>query len=131
MDAKWCLSIIVLFDFGAAFPSIVQHWFCRVFRAVGIPEGAIHVSWSMYWTVMGFGRTDCAVTVSLFLIRSGVLQGCPFVGSYFVLALDPFLQAFDADVVKTGKGVIGVCADDIGASLTSISLLGDYGPRDF
>ena len=44
---------------------------------------------------------------------------------YFVLALDVFLQAFEVAVVQPKKGVIGACADDIGASLASITALID------
>ena len=79
----------------------------------------------MYWLVMGFGRVDHAVSHFLFMIYFGVLQGCPLSADFFVLAIDPFLQAFELSVVQAGKGVIGACADDIGASLASIVHLVD------
>ena len=125
MDTSKLLPIIALFDFGAAFPSVLHQWLWRVLRAVGLPLGAIDLGWSLYWFVMWFGKINNAVTHFLFMIFSGVLQGCPLSGSFFVFAIDPFLQAFDLAVVQPGKGVIGACADDIGASLASIQTLVD------
>jgi hypothetical protein len=124
MNPDSLLPVLALFDFGAAFPSVVHQWLVLVFRSVKLPEGALNVGLAKYWMVMAFGRANHVVTF-LFMIWSGVLQGCPLSGSFFVLAIDPFLQAFEKSIVQPGKGVIGACADDIGAALASIDSLTD------
>ena len=128
MSSSSLLPIVALFDYGAAFPSVIHRWLFLILRRIGLPLGAINIGVLMYSMVMGFGRGDQGITVFLFMILSGVLQGCPLSGSFFVLCLDPFLQAFDCVIVQPQLGVTGACADDIGASLSSINLLSTMFP---
>lgn len=70
-----------------------------------------------------FGRFGPDATTFLFRILRGVIQACPISGTAFVVALDPFLQMFEHRVCRTNLGVVAACADDIGASLVSMTAL--------
>ena len=72
----------------------------------------------------------------LWLIRSGVLQGCPLSGLLFSVATDPFARPFEKiqtspqtklllDPQNTSKHNVAVrlCADDVGAAMSSILAL--------
>eukprot|EP00973_Karenia_brevis_P048310 6706598-Karenia_brevis.AAC.1 len=106
MDSSLFLPVLAFFDFGAAFPSVLHQWLMLVFYSIGLPQGAINIGWSMYWMVMGFGSSHQGVSAFLFMIWSGVLQGCPLSGTFFVFAIDPFLQAFEAAIVHADRGVV-------------------------
>ena len=56
-------------------------------------------------------------------IKCGILQGCPASGLLFNVAIDPFLCAFDKDIVQTGQGQVKACADDVGAVLKKLGSL--------
>ena len=53
-------------------------------------------------------------------IQAGVLQGCPFSGSIFAIALDPILAFMEKRLRRGSLGIVRACADDIGAALSSI-----------
>ena len=59
----------------------------------------------------------------LFTIKCGVLQGCPFSGTLFVLAIDPQLTFFEKHIHNPGLGKVYACADDIGAALKDLKSL--------
>ena len=109
--------IIALFDFIAAFPSVLRRWLFLVLTVCDLPIGMIRICESMYWLAQGVGRSFGHHAVFLYWIWSGVLQGCPLSGSLFVLAIDPFLDKFYKLVHSVGLGKLGACADDIGAVL--------------
>lgn len=73
--------------------------------------------------VSAFGRLDSAADVFLFWFASGVLQGCPLAGSFFVIAKDAVFSLFVDTIDHHGQGVVWGCADDIGAALADICLL--------
>ena len=60
------------------------------------------------------------VMVFLFMIVSGVLQGCPLSGTLFVLVIDPLLWSFKRKLSST---VVRTCADDIGMALRRLDEL--------
>ena len=64
-----------------------------------------------------------AEVVFLFLIRSGVIQGCPLASFCFVISFDPFLNLFDRIIEKKNLGIVRACADDVGCALYSIEAL--------
>jgi len=59
----------------------------------------------------------------LFLITSGVVQGCPLSGLLFALASDPTLNCFDERLVSGAEALVAACDDDIGMAIKSIELL--------
>lgn len=56
----------------------------------------------------------------LYLVTSGVLQGCPLSGSLFVIAIDPLLCKFERYILDKSLGTVTACADDIGAFLEGL-----------
>ena len=114
--------ILALWDFAAAFPSVLHAWIFMVIRAYEFPGGAQNLINAMYFMNHTYLNLESA-TVFLFVFLSGVLQGCPLSGMLFDVALDPFLRWFDAAVRPDFDGVIRACADDIGGSLARLEVL--------
>ncbi len=56
----------------------------------------------------------------LYDVTSGVLQGCPLSGIFFVWAMDVFIRMMTKKVQERGLGILRICADDVGAALRSI-----------
>eukprot|EP00973_Karenia_brevis_P032721 4517312-Karenia_brevis.AAC.1 len=52
-------------------------------------------------------------------VRNGVFQGCPLASPPIVIAMDPFVQVFAAEIDSLGIGVSCLCADEIGIALRS------------
>eukprot|EP00959_Pyramimonas_sp_CCMP1952_P262345 5485714-Pyramimonas_sp.AAC.1 len=73
----------------------------------------------LYINVMCFGALAGQV-LELFLVTSGIIQGCPGSGSLFSLAVDPFLQKFRAVTDACNKGRTRACADDIGMTIRDL-----------
>ena len=114
--------MLSMFDFGAAFPSLLHALLFAVLKAAQLPLGAFNVISSMYVLVVAFARAGCdAASEFLFVIMRGVLQGCPLSGSLFVIDLNPLLDMFVGALAgpegDEPVGIIRVCADDIGAPL--------------
>ena len=82
-----------------------------------------NIAWGIYSMVSGIGRLDDGSSCLLFFIFSGVLQGCPLAGSFFTIAMDPFLRHFEELIENSERGIVRACADDVGASLRDISSL--------
>jgi hypothetical protein len=64
----------------------------------------------------------------LFIVLSGVLQGCPLSGSLFVIVIDPLLHIFRIKLEDTALGKVRACADDVGVALKvfkALSILHD------
>ena len=51
----------------------------------------------------------------MYVVLSGVLQGCPSSRILFALIMEPFLNMFLVQIVTPGCGHIRACADDVGA----------------
>ena len=115
-DASMFLPILMFFDFAAAFPSVLHRWLFKVIEKQGMPEGMRNVVKALYSNCKAFMRTPSGLHF-LFVILSGVLQGCPFSGTLFVLVLDPFLRRIHSLVDCRGLGITRACADDIGMVL--------------
>ena len=80
--------------------------------------------------------TNAGGMMLLWLIQSGVLQGCPLSGLLFVVAIDPFSRAFeklqtsqslkqliDPHSLSKHNVLVRLCCDDVGAALSSIVAL--------
>jgi len=116
------IPILVLFDFAAAFPSISHAWLRAVLVAVNIPRGLLNLFNKLYSKNEAYMCSHGCIKW-LFTVLSGVLQGCPFSGSLFVIAMDPLLHMFKTHIESQGLGLIRACADDIGASLSRLDAL--------
>ena len=68
--------------------------------------------------------------ILLWLVRSGVLQGCPLSGLLFSIAMDPFACAFDRLQQRLNTQRLNVCvrlcADDVGAAIAKIDMLKSF-----
>ena len=117
MDESLFFPVLALFDFGSAFPSLIQQWMFLVFQVIGIPEGAYHILNAVYFVVQAVGRIAGSSSRHLFFILSGIIQGCPLAGTCFAIAMDPFLALFKHTVDDQCLGCIRACSDDIGAAL--------------
>ena len=87
-----------------------------------LPIGLRHFIRGIYASAAAVGRAGQDVTF-LFFILSGVIQGCPLASFCFVVAFDPFLNLFDEIIEKKGRGIVRVCADDVGMMLSSLDFL--------
>ena len=115
-------SLTSLYDFAAAFPSMSNTWIAACLTALGIPSGAHNLIMSMCCLNLAHSAVGGAL-IPLFLILSGVLQGCPLSGFLFAVGVDPFLWWMYKVIELAGLGKIRVCADDIGIALKNISAL--------
>ena len=113
------MPIAALFDYAAAFPSVSHAWLRAVLSKIQIPRGIMNAFQALYEGNEGYTSMGGLMS-RIFTISCGVLQGCPFSGSLFVIAIDPLLYLFEKYIVSPGMGHIYACADDIGASLASL-----------
>ncbi len=120
-QVKW-LPILALFDFAAAFPSIIHGWIFCCLRHRGFPPGFICFIEAIYHKAHA-----CAFvgghTKILFYFLAGVLQGCPASAFLFNLAVDPFLNFLQISLAVRSGGILRACADDIGAALRTLATL--------
>jgi hypothetical protein len=119
--------VIALFDYAAAFPSVIHAWIMLVLEGIGAPQVFIALIKGFYF----WCRTATSIAGQvhfLFLILSGVLQGCPLSGMIFAIAIDPFLRYIDASIDLKGLGMTRACADDIAVALASLAGLADLLP---
>ena len=116
------LACIVLFDFAAAFPSVIHKWIRMVLHAAEAPEGLINVFEAMYSKNVALMLLEGAYLV-LFEIVSGFLQGCPLSGMIFNIAIDPLLWCFSKLIILPKLGFVLACADDFGATMKRLEYL--------
>ena len=110
------LPLTVLFDFAAAFPSVAHRWLQSILKTINIPTGMLNAFSTLYSGHEGFGKVG-GILRWLFSVKCGILQGCPFSGTLFVIAIDPLLIMFEHYIHKPRLGAIYACADDIGAAI--------------
>ncbi len=113
------IPVLLLFDFAAAFPSVKHRWLWLVAKGIGMPKGLLTALKRMYSGNDAYYKCDGELQW-LFLVISGVLQGCPLSGSLFVLSIDPLLYIFKTRIEDAALGCVKACADDIGASLRAL-----------
>ena len=106
---------LLFFDFCAAFPSVAHALIFLVLEAIGLPRGLTNYFKSLYADNNCYGCFDGKL-LFLYVIKSGIIQGCPASGTIFVLVLDPFLRLLKACL--TGS-VSRALADDIGTLLAT------------
>jgi hypothetical protein len=113
------MPILNLYDFCAAFPSVAHEFIFIVLTALDIPQGLLMFLKSLYSNINCVSCFD-GVTIFLYLIQSGIIQGCPASGSIFVLVVDGFLKALNAMSKDTTTRAF---ADDIGSVIPSLNLI--------
>jgi len=114
------LPMMVLFDYAAAFPSIAHAWIDAVLRTIKVPRGVLNVFRALYKSNQAYAAIGSNI-VWLFVVGCGVLQGCPFSGTLFVIAIDPLLHMFEKYIISPGFG--HVYAGDIGVVLHECRML--------
>ena len=115
------LPLTVLFDFAAAFPSVAHAWL-SILIAINVPTGILNAFNVLYSGHEGYGKVG-GILKWIFSVKCGILQGCPFSGTLFVIAIDPPLTLFEHYIHKPGLGAIYACADDIGAAIKGLRCL--------
>ena len=107
---------------------MAHRWRRAYLICITICQGLLNASDVVYSEHEGVARV-CDIFQWLFTVRCGVLQGCPFSGTLFVIASDPFLTFLEKHIQNLDLGRVYVCADDIGAALEDLkSLLLCYKP---
>ena len=104
------MPFLILLDYAAAFPSIAHLFIFTVLEAVGGSPQLMRFLHALYANNRCFANFD-GKQFFLFIIESGILQGCPLSGSLFVIAADPMLRML-ASVFP--DATIKAFADDIG-----------------
>ena len=113
------LPIMCFYDFAAAFPSVAHRLIFLTLRAIGFPRGLLNYFKALYAANKCFTRLK-GKTVYLYLLASGIIQGCPLSGTVFVIVVDTFLNLLGYQSPQT---MIKAFADDIGALLQQLNHL--------
>ena len=116
------MPALVLWNFTAAFPSVLHMWIFMMLDVCGIPRAYVNVIRSVYLDCRTFVYAAGGKSL-LCTFLSGVLQGCPLSGSLFSIAIDPFLCFIDSALEGGRLGIVRACADDIGAAIKSSQVL--------
>lgn len=121
-------------DYACAFPSVGHLWLFCLLDAYGFPAGFVALVKGMYHCCFAYSTHGSALLM-LWIVRAGVLQGCPLSGLLFSIAMDPFALALDklqssCNLVRNlrDKGhsvaaVVRLFADDVGAAIGDLRLL--------
>lgn len=123
------ISLVPTYDFSAAFASVLHSYLEWMLVRMGCPPDKLKLLLSFYWYCMSYISSDRGL-VTFLLYLSGIIQVCPLSGSMFALAIDPILrymrhspEAACREYADGATFVLRACADDIGASLSRMSLL--------
>ena len=116
------IPIMPLYDFCAAFPSVAHEFIFIILTALKIPQGLYLFLKSIYENIRCVGCFD-GVNIFLYLIESGIIQGCPASGSVFVLVVDGFLRFLNT---ISKDATTRAFADDIGSVIPTLNLLPKY-----
>ena len=117
--------ILASWDYEAAFPSVLHAWMHFILPYLGFPKGFCNLVEGMYVCVMSYGDAEKCM-VFLFLILSGVIQGCPLSGLIFVASIDPILAEMKRKLDDKNLSITRACADDIAAALRDRASLAVY-----
>ena len=125
-------AIFALWDFAAAFPSIFHDWILGVFGAYGFPEGYCSFLEGLFFHNVAYSSSK-GVSIFLYVIIVGIIQGCPASGQIFAVSSNPiFAMLQETQDLINAPGPLGAvvrgCADDIGAALASFKLLSLFKP---
>ena len=112
-EARSRSPFLASFDYGQAFPSMSQFWIFLVLGQLNLPGPLLCFLKMIYSQVFCFGQTGDALFY-MYLIQSGIAQGCPASGILYAIASHPF-AAHLHDLIEARKlGIYRLCADDAG-----------------
>ena len=122
-------AFFAFWDFSCAFPSVWHLWLLAVLEAYGFPEGFVCMVRSMYSMCFAYMSRGGAL-LFLWMIRSGVLQGCPLSGLLLSVTTDPFALAFrrlqSSQNFSRLNVCVRLCADDAGATIAKLAILKSF-----
>eukprot|EP00973_Karenia_brevis_P044807 6205985-Karenia_brevis.AAC.1 len=107
-------GVLAFFDFASAFPSLLVDWLLAVLAWYGAPRALVSFVSASYLDLLSFLQFK-GVRCFLGWVGRGVIQGNPFAALLFVLGIDPFVVFFEREINLVGKGIVRLCADDVGA----------------
>ena len=87
------IPILAFFDYAAAFPSVAHAWLLAVLQHSSVPRGFFNAIKTLYSGTKGFCNIG-GISQFVFMVLSGVLQGCPLSGTLLVIAMDPIMFCF-------------------------------------
>jgi hypothetical protein len=111
------LPVLSLYDFAAAFPSLAHRFIFLTINYIGFPDGLKRFFLALYTNNKCYGRFG-GQTMFLYLIRAGIIQGCPASGTLFVICVDAFLRMMATSLAGS---VSKAFADDIGTPMRSLA----------
>ena len=94
--------LLVTFDVWQVFAAVARAWIRKALLAAGIPQGLLAVLWTAYHNVRCVS-THGAERATLFVVSSGVLQGCPSSGLVWSILSAPPITLLRA-VLKRDQG---------------------------
>ena len=115
------LPLLALFDFKAAFPSILHAWVLLCVR-YGLNAGLHNLVSAIYHDNHAYALVNGEL-IFLFLVTSGVLQGCPLSGTIFNVCVDPFYRQIAELLTFANHSLPRACADDVGCVIGSLGLI--------
>ena len=122
MEAAPDRPLLLTTDFASAFPSLSQGWARRALAAAGLPEGMLSFVIYSFQHVVAYTALEGHMQL-LFVVLSGVIQGCPLASAVFVIALNPWLLRIQAELEIPKRGIVRACADDLGFVLRAFAHL--------
>ena len=94
------MPIMPLYDFSAAFPSVAHDFMFIILTALKFPQGLFLFLKPLYTNNRCIGCFD-GVSMFLYFICSGIIQGCPLSGSIFALAIDALIRLMLASLQES------------------------------
>lgn len=90
------VQAVVLFDIRAAFPSVPWQWIWRVLQAISALDWLATAVGMLYEGSYSDIALAGELTAHVFLVRRGILQGCPASGSLWASLFDSIVWALGA-----------------------------------
>ncbi|CAK0907052.1 unnamed protein product, partial [Prorocentrum cordatum] len=116
------LPLVAAFDFAQAFPSISHRWMLLVLEEIGLPPPLLAYIVLLYQGVICYSEFG-GLILFMFPVLAGIIQGCPGSGTLFAVSMEPFVADFESTIELKHRGIVRLCADDIGTALIKLQYL--------
>ena len=113
--------VAVMWDFAAAFPSLIHLWIMMVIAKMRLPPGLQNLIKRLYDGNKVLRMVN-GQWLFAYWILCGILQGCPRSGTLFVFSLDPFLREMHSSKLAASM-LLRACADDVGGAFVDFRAL--------